>query len=109
MEKRFLLAVVLCLLILMFYQSYMGKQQEQWKAAQEAAQLDREEAFAPAPPLPAATGRNEGQPGQPAPEMPYAGTIKEARPEAASLDMACKEVIWTRLSIRLFSALTTAA
>ena len=35
MEKRLLLAMVLCLLILLVYQSYVEKQNERWKAMQE--------------------------------------------------------------------------
>jgi YidC/Oxa1 family membrane protein insertase len=38
MEKRLLLAFVLCLLILLVYQAYMEKQTEQWRAAQQEAQ-----------------------------------------------------------------------
>jgi len=35
MEKRLLLSMVLCLLILLVYQSYVEKQNEKWKAAQQ--------------------------------------------------------------------------
>ncbi len=37
MEKRLLLSMVLCLLILLVYQSYVERQQAEWKAAQQEA------------------------------------------------------------------------
>jgi YidC/Oxa1 family membrane protein insertase len=43
MEKRFLLALVLCFLILMVYQSYMEKQQQRWKAQKEASEPEAQE------------------------------------------------------------------
>ena len=43
MEKRFLLAVVLCLIILMFWQSYMGKKQEEWKKTHGVSQTELEQ------------------------------------------------------------------
>ena len=35
MEKRLLLSMILCLLILLVYQAYVEKQNEQWKAARQ--------------------------------------------------------------------------
>ena len=37
MEKRLLLSMVLCLLILLVYQAYVEKQNERWKAARPEA------------------------------------------------------------------------
>ena len=41
MEKRLLLSMVLCLLILLVYQSYVERQNEQWKAARQEAEGER--------------------------------------------------------------------
>ena len=38
MEKRLLLSMILCLLILLVYQAYVEKQNEQWKAARQEAE-----------------------------------------------------------------------
>jgi len=40
MEKRLLLSMVLCLLILLVYQSYTEKQNERWKAARQEAERE---------------------------------------------------------------------
>jgi YidC/Oxa1 family membrane protein insertase len=89
MEKRFVLAVVLCLFILMFYQSYMGRQQDQSKAAREAARPEREALHSPAAPEPEPTG-TPGGPGTPA--VPPEEFVQEA-PVVSPVGMPCEEVV----------------
>ena len=45
MEKRFLLTIVLCLAILMFYQSFVIKKQETWEAEREPSWEEQEGAY----------------------------------------------------------------
>jgi len=93
MEKRFLLAVVLCLLILMFYQSYVGKQQEQRRAAQEASQPEQAASFTPEAPAsaPAPADGASGEGGGPE----AASALSSAPPEEVPPPpaRACTEVV----------------
>jgi YidC/Oxa1 family membrane protein insertase len=71
MEKRLLLAMVLCLLILLVYQSYVEKQQERWRKAHKTSESEALEESSPgSPPLDAG--------GQRAPEEP-AAAAQESR------------------------------
>jgi len=92
MEKRFLLAVVLCLMILMFWQSYVAKQQEEWKNNQEAYQAEQGEEVLQDPsqasihdPLPAQEALHAERPAH---EPEPAG-----RPEAFLRGEPCEEVV----------------
>ncbi len=90
MEKRFLLAIVLCLFILMFYQSYMAKQQEEWKALQEASQAELDSQEAPSSPFqaPVDTGAGREHPSAP----PDILGSEADFPEPVSV-LPCEEVI----------------
>lgn len=91
MEKRFLLAVVLCLLILMFWQSYMSKQQEEWKAKQKVVQSE-EESFVPEM-QPPSTGETD-RTGEEIPGEILTGRLeREAAHAIPSSDKPCKDVL----------------
>lgn len=87
MEKRLLLAMVLCLLILLTYQSYVERQNKRWKAMREASE-----------PLPSQETPPEVEPLEPtapaalpAPTEAFQGVGEEAggQPE----EVACEEVV----------------
>ena len=82
MDKRSLLAVVLCVAVLILYSSYMTRQQEQWKAGQDAVRpATTPEAAAPSP--------SAGPSGEaPAPAVGLAGA-----PRVPAIEAPCQEVV----------------
>ncbi len=92
MEKRLLLAMVLCLLILMVYQSYVERQQAQWEAAQQEAAQQQ------APGQGLEEFPADSSMADPAVQAPSQAPPEELRPEeekvaAAPADVPCEEVI----------------
>ncbi len=87
MEKRLLLAMVLCLLILLAYQSYVERQNERWKALRKASEE-----------LPSQEIRPEAEPPEstaPAPLPPLTEGFQRAGEEAGGEpgNVACEDVV----------------
>ncbi len=87
MEKRLLLSMVLCLLILLVYQSYVEKQNKRWKAARQETVEESE------PATPRDTGPSEPE-GTAVSQGTEEGLKGEREPGAeAPLDEPCEEVV----------------
>jgi len=83
MEKRFVLAIFLCLVVLILYSSYMSKQQEQWRASHPAEPPESGQEVPP----------GEGVPAGGQPEAPVPGPATKPDLPAAALDVQCREVV----------------
>ena len=87
MEKRLLLAMILCLLILLVYQSYVEKQNEKWRAAHPELAEEGLQGTATDP------GRMDFE-GRVASESPAEALVPEERaPSEVPRDVSCEEVI----------------
>ncbi len=88
MEKRFLLAVVISLVILMVYQTYLEKQQQEWRALHGEQETESQQELSSIE-TPAATTIGRPSPQQPLTEIRQ--TAETVIPLPA--DAPCKEIV----------------
>lgn len=90
MEKRLLLSMVICLLILLVYQSYVEKQNARWKAARQAEEMQGQKEAPAAREQQSPEGAVSAK--GPLEESREAVQQQEEEPGGASQEVVCEEV-----------------